>query len=270
MIFIAVIVITIVVIVFYPSKKEDEMIINSGGIGVVLTEDSGTADIKTIPIGDGTIDDNGIININPIEKQKLDIPNLNRKIVFSDSMPEDARKIILSNIATLITQLKEDSSSFKNWLDLATHYKIIEDYEGARDIWEFINETSPRNSVSFSNLGDLYHYNLKDFSKSEKNFKEAIERNLSVQSYIGLHELYKYSYKQDTTLAVDILVEGMLKNPTSIDLIITLANYYKERGNIAKGDFTNAKKYYEQARDNAKKMANTQLVELLDLEIANL
>jgi len=52
--------------------------------------------------------------------------------------------------------------------------------------------------------------------------------------------------------------------------MITLANYYKERGNMSKGDQTNAQKYYEQARDEAQKIGNTQLVDAINTELENL
>src|SRR3989304_944637 len=80
--------------------------------------------------------------------------------------------------------------------------------------------------------------------------------------YIPLHELYKYSYKQNTTLVTDVLFEGLKEEPRNINLLITLAAYFKEIE-----DIVNAKKYYTQARDEAQKLKNTQLTELLNKEI---
>lgn len=238
--------------------------ITKDGLSATLSEGSGNAEIEQIPI----VDIDSGIDIRKVDGpigQDLDYPELDREFVFLDSFPEEARVIINNNITTLKANLEVDKDSFGDWLDLAMQYKIIEDYEGARDIWEFLNIAFPGNSISPNNLGDLYHYYLKDFPKSEQNFKKAIENSPNAQSYIGLHELYKYSYKQETSMVTDILIEGIEKNPRNTDVIITLAAYYKEIG-----DSTNTKKYYEQAHDEAEKIGNIQLVELLNEEISKL
>jgi len=254
--------------VAYDFNREDTLLdndkkeITDGNVGIILSDDDRNADIKQIPITD----------TNDIKKeQEIDYPELTSSIVFPDSLSEDARVIIANNIATLINKLEKEENSFGGWFDLAAQYKIIEDYESTRDIWEFLGESFTGNNTVFSNLGNLYHYDLKDFPKSEESFRKAIENDKSnIQSYIGLHELYKYSYKQETSLVIDILIEGIEDNPINIDLMITLANYYKERGNMSKGDQTNAQKYYEQAREKAQKLGNTQLIEAITQEISNL
>ena len=252
--------------VAYDFNREDTLLdndkkeITDGDVGVVLSEDSGDADIKQIPITD-----------NVVKEQEIDYPELTSSVVFPDSLSEDARVIIANNIATLINKLEKEENSFGDWLSLAAQYKIIGDYESTRDIWEFLSISFTVSGTVLNNLGDLYHYDLKDFPKSEESFRKAIENDKSnIQSYIGLHELYKYSYKQETSLVIDILIEGIEDNPINIDLMITLANYYKERGNMSKGDQTNAQKYYEQAREKAQKLGNTQLIEAITQEISNL
>ena len=227
-----------------------------------MSEDSGNADIKQIPI----------TNTDNTEKEpEINYPELSSSIVFPDSLPEDAQVIIAGNIATLIDRLEKEKDSFNDWFNLAAQYKIIEDYEGARDIWEFLSISFTGSNTVFNNLGDLYHYNLKDFSKSEETFRKGIENDKNnVQAYIGLHELYKYSYKQETDLVIEVLIEGIENNPISTDLMITLANYYKERGNMSKGDQTNAKEYFELALVEAEKLDNTQLIDILTQEISNL
>ena len=225
--------------------------------GNVTIEGSGDYEIKQVPV-----DDTG---------QGLLHPDLDHALVFPDSFPEDARVIIRNNVSTLVAQLETDPTSFEGWINLATQYKIIEDYEATRDVLEFLSVVSPENGVSFHNLGDLYHFNLKDFPKAEENFRKAIENSpQNTQSYGGLHGLYKYSYKQDSDLAESVLLEGIEAVTNNIDLVIALANYYKERGDVSKGDIANAKKYYEQARDEAEKLGNTQLVDTLNEEINNL
>jgi len=205
-----------------------------------------------------------IIIEDDIIKISLAVPNLNKPIVFyNNDLQEDTKILLREKIAKLRNNLKENSDIFLDWLDLGLNYKIVGDYESARDSWEYASAIRPENSVSFANLGDLYHYYLKDFPKAEQNLRKAIENDKqNISFYIRLHELYKYSYKQDTTLVTDILFEGISANSESIDLLITLATSYKEIG-----DKVNAIKYYTQARDEAQKLENTQLVELLNEEI---
>lgn len=209
------------------------------------------------------------IEITPVEKKtpiEISIPDLNKPIIFADDISDEVRKTTTEKINKLTEELKKDNNLFSNWIELGLYRKLIKDYEGAKEVWEYTNLVWPKNNISFNNLGDLYHFYLKDFPKAEQNLRTAIENNKqNTGTYTALHELYKYSYKQDTILVTDILFEGLAENPNNIDLLTTLAAYYKETGNTI-----NAKKYYEQARDEAQKLGNIQLVELLNEEISNL
>tara|TARA_B100001971_G_C18183784_1_gene534356 strand:- start:42 stop:860 length:819 start_codon:yes stop_codon:yes gene_type:complete len=216
-----------------------------------MSEDNTAYNIEILPIDD-------------IDEPSVSLPELNRSLEFPQDFPNDARDIVTAKIAKLNEELTSDPTLFDNWLALAIQRKLIEDYEGARDIWEYLNIISSGNSVSFHNLGDLYHFFLKDYPKAEENFRKAIENSPGQLSYyINLHELYKYSYKQDTNLAIEVLFDGLKIDSTSTDILIALAIYYKEE----KNDVENAKKYYEQARDEAQKAGNTQLVGLIDGEL---
>ena len=219
---------------------------------IAASVDNIPQDIKDIVI------ENNIIKIN------LAVPNLSKQIIFyNNDLPEDAKILLREKITKLINNLKENNDLFSDWLSIGVNYKIAGDYESARDAWEYVSAIRPSSSVSFSNLGDLYHYYLKDFPKAEKNFLQAIENDKQkTDVYIPLHELYKYSYKQNTTLVTDVLFEGLKEEPRNINLLITLAAYFKEIE-----DIVNAKKYYTQARDEAQKLKNTQLTELLNKEI---
>lgn len=241
----------------------------------IVVEDN--AEIDEIPVN---------LNLNADEMLR---PKLNRIIIMPERFSSEAVVILENNIKTLISQLNEDPNSYQAWSDLANQYKTIDDFDGAIEIWEYLSISAEGETISKINLGNLYHYELKEFEKSESAFKDALVINKKIiEAYTGLHELYKYSYKQDTTLATDILLEGLEKNPNNIDLLIALASYYKEKANMIDsadklsttkaGSFihnndrsywlTNAQKYYTQARDEAQKLGNSQLVELLNKEIS--
>lgn len=207
------------------------------------------------------------IKASPIKNKEsvsVYIPDLNEPIVFNDIFSDEEKKIITKKINKLIEELKKDNNLFFNWIELGLYRKSIKDYIGAKDVWEYASKIRPQNNISFANLGNLYHYYLKDFTKAEQNLRLAIENDKqNTGAYIALHELYKYSYKQDTDLAVEVLLEGLTENPNNTDLLITLANYYKEKDNTE-----NAKKYYKQALTEAQKLENTQLIKFLKEELS--
>jgi len=117
------------------------------------------------------------------------------------------------------------------------------DYEGAKEAWEYVVQIRPEDYVAYNNLGDLYHYYLKDYPKAEFYFKKVVELKPDyLQTYTNLHDLYKFLYKEKSDLADDILLEGIKNNPQDYYLRIFLASYYKDQG-----DKINARKYYEEA-----------------------
>src|SRR3989344_7326911 len=191
------------------------------------------------------------------------IPNLNRAIIFRADISQEVREIVTKNITRLTTSLKEDSTQFGDWLELGVQYKIAGDYEGAKGAWEYAGFLGPETYIPWNNLGDLYVNYLKDYPKGEMYYRKSIEKKIDyIQGYRALYELYYFSYKEKWNLADDILLEGLSKNPKSTDLMILLAQYYKETG-----DTTNARTYYQKALTEAKAQGNTPLTDLLKQEL---
>jgi len=196
----------------------------------------------------------------------LSVPDLDRPVVFTGIFSDGEKMAMIKDIKRLSEELKEDSNLFNNWLSLGLQRKEIGDYEGAREAWEYASVISPTNSVSLSNLGDLYHYYLKDYVKSEENLLKAIENSSgNIALYRSLHELYKYSYKEKAGLADDILFKGLEENPNNLDLLILLGLYYKETE-----DIENSRKYYGKALVEAQKQGNNDLVDALQQNIQEL
>ena len=102
---------------------------------------------------------------------------------------------------------------------LGVYRKIIGDYEGAREVWEYASAIRPQNSVSFNNLGELYAYYLKNNKKAEENYAKAIENDPSaIYIYRNFFDFYRY-FAKDTAKARAILEKGIAANPaTSSDL----------------------------------------------------
>ena len=59
-----------------------------------------------------------------------------------------------------------------------------------------------------SNLGDLYHYYLKDFAQAEMYLKQAIANEpANAFLYKNLADLYTLSYKEKAHLAEGVMAE---------------------------------------------------------------
>ena len=134
-------------------------------------------------------------------------------------MNEDAKRIATAKIQDLSSQLKKDSDNLENWLILGIYRKMIGDYEGAREVWEYASAIRPQSSIPLNNLGDLYAYYIKDEAKAEEYFLRAISidpNNLYL--YFKITDFYR-DFNKDTAKARAILEQGIAANPsTSSDL----------------------------------------------------
>lgn len=206
------------------------------------------------------------VELLPPETTTVQEPNLSRPIVFGSTVDAEVRTIISSNVTKIVSDLKTDGERVDLWMSLGMQYKIAGDYEGARMVWEYVGSRAPSDPVSFYNLGDLYANYLKNSALAEKNFKIAIKNNpKNVGSYRALHELYRYNYPANKDLADDILIEGLKVNPSAVDLMVVIAAYYKDTGNLV-----GARGYYDQAIVEAEKQGNTTLASLLKQDRASL
>lgn len=195
-------------------------------------------------------------------------PSLSRQVKYSPDLSAEVKQILAQKVATLRSSLSNNPDDPGSWRNLAIQYKTAGDYEGAKEVWEYMSALYPRDSIPRHNLGDLYYNFLKDYAKAEVYFKSAIDAEpAKAMNYLSLHELYRDAYKQDTTLAVDILKTGIsrVSGNQTIDLYSALGSYYQD-----KNDTANAIIYYTKAREGAQAAGNTALVSQLDAVIAEL
>lgn len=202
-----------------------------------------------------------------IELIEDELPPLDHTVQFEEGVPPETRTMLSENIDKLIAILEEDKTHFNAWLDLALQYKVAGDYRAAEKVWLYLVDAAPQSGLSAHNLGTLYHLTFKDFEKAEKYFLEAIKREpLQGAYYLSFHELYRYSYKTETTRAVDVLKEGLALTPENTDLLLALAVYYRDD----KKDKKMAREYYTQARDAVAKAGNVDLVRAIETDILRL
>ncbi|KKW19239.1 MAG: Tetratricopeptide repeat protein [Parcubacteria group bacterium GW2011_GWA2_51_10] len=193
-------------------------------------------------------------------------PSLDRPTVFPADFAENARTVYTENLAKIKESIETNPENTAAWLDLAIYYKMVNDYEGALEVWEYLVAKNPSDAISLHNIAEYHFHTKKDYPAAERYYRKAIEANPSLSmNYSDLHEMYRYVYKQDTDSAIEILKEGISKVDVrgSIDLTTMLARYFED-----KGDLPNARTYYTQARDMAKGIKETQIMQQLDLEIS--
>jgi Tfp pilus assembly protein PilF len=237
-------------------------------IGSAVTENNGgNSGTTTRTIGGITFEGEGDVVVEEVPIGEAGpAPALDRPVNPPATLSAEAAAGMRKEIAQLTTQIKTDPGNSELWLVLGLRRQEIADYEGAREIYDYVTRLLPSDSTAYINLGNLYHYYLKDFPKAEQYFLKALERDRKVALvYLNLHDLYRYSYKTNTAAAADILKQGIKENPEAVDLYVALGAYYKTQGKRA-----DAKKYYEQAQNLAIASGNTALREAIGKELASL
>ena len=205
-----------------------------------------------------------------IEEVPFDIadiaPSLERNIQFSESIPENVRAQLEEQAASTRASLNEDITRVDEWFTLGIVYHTANDYEGAREVWEFLVQVVPNSSTAYDNLAKLYHFSVPDFPKSESYFEQSLSVDPNnINAYLGLHELYRYSYKQETTLAADTLRDAMKAFPEELGLYTTLGAYYRDVGNISA-----AREVLLTGLDKARDAGNVSMIAALGAEIERL
>lgn len=208
------------------------------------------------------------IEVIPNEEtpEPLKAPNLERAVTFSGSVPESTQAALRARHAELVARLTADPTNGGAWFNLALVYHEANDYDGAREIWEFLAGALPEDTTALDNLGKLYLYNLKDYPKSESYFMGSIMRNPELTTpYLELFNLYRYSYKTDTAAAVDMMSLMKARFPGNTDPHMLLAGYYRDTK-----DYAHARVEYEAALDIARTAGNVALVGAIGNELSSL
>lgn len=195
--------------IYRDSNKRKEAVntsttkINNNGVGIEYS-------------GDGNFQ----IEQVPVEKPNIPVPSLNRSIPKTAS-PELMASVV-PKINEDISKLKADSDQLDLWIELGGLRKLVGDFEGAREAWEYANALSPTNYVSYSNLGALFSQDLKDNLSAEKNYLIAIKNGSNMPYvYYNVAEFYNL-YVKDKAKAIDILEKGLKVNPGDKTLENTL------------------------------------------------
>ncbi|MFA5300206.1 MAG: tetratricopeptide repeat protein [Lutibacter sp.] len=126
----------------------------------------------------------------------------------------------------------EDNFSLSILSNMAMIKRSLEDYEGARKIFEYINYKLPNNSIAYFNLANLYTENIKNYELAEENYLMAIKNSVGEagndQYYRGIANFYTYFYKEHIdrleNVLLDVLKDEAYNN--NQDVLALLADYY--------------------------------------------
>ena len=158
----------------------------------------------------------------PVIKEKKtqisQLPDLNRSVVIPKDFSSADASAVTKKIREIVDFLKKSSQNSVVWESLGLERKGIEDYEGARQAWEYALVLDPYNAVTTDNLGVLYEYYLKDARKAEDYFLAAIKLEpLEVTRYQRAFEFYHDVLHNDKK-ARQIIEEGTQRVPNNADL----------------------------------------------------
>lgn len=140
------------------------------------------------------------------------VPDINRPIIIPPRFAPDVAPSATADIQRIIISLKENPTNAALWGTLGLKRHGIEDYEGARQAYEYSLALAPNNGVTAENLGVLYGYYLHEPIKAEKYFLEALDIEPLDYRYMRLYELYK-DIMRNTAKARAILERGLKEYP---------------------------------------------------------
>lgn len=151
---------------------------------------------------------------------------ISRPIMVSAPLSEADRKRAEGKIKEMIDLIKIDYDNIYPWYDLGAYRRVIGDFEGAAEAWNFVPLIRPKDFISYHNLGDLYGFYMKDYPKSEENYLKSIQNNpQNIQAYLDLAAIYESVYKEKASRVESILLEGLQSNPGNVGLQAALDRY---------------------------------------------
>ena len=148
--------------------------------------------------------------IVPFQYQGRDLEEVRPNSKEVGLMRLEDREKLYQEIRDTGRALKEHPELGQSWLQLGLLKKVIGDYEGARDAWEYIALINPVHHIPSQNLGELYWRYLPNYSKAEEKFRAAIRINpVDSTVYLSLSELYRTASTQKKDQADDLLLVGL-------------------------------------------------------------
>lgn len=119
----------------------------------------------------------------------------------------------------------DDTSAF---IDLGFYKNELGDTKGSIKAYKAGLELKPTNELILSNLAHVYE-NLKDYKNAERYYRKLVEVNpRNTRGIMDFASMYRYYFDDKHDAIVDLVeVKGLAVNPNNPNLLIFLANYYR-------------------------------------------
>ena len=202
---------------FIPTTSQE---ITDEGVTIGV-ESTGDFKLENIPIATTTTAGTQPVPLPPA-------PEYLRTFVYPAYFNVEARTITNKNIADQQKAIDKNKTDLNAWIELGNLYNLVQDYDGARIMWEYATKLNPDYFVPYANLGNLYMSDMRNYAKAEANFKLAIKADPNqINVYRSFYELYRFGFKDDIK-AKAILEEGIKANSNKAQDLIYLRDHYSE------------------------------------------
>src|SRR3989344_7349091 len=111
-----------------------------------------------------------------LREQALSIIN-KPVVVTANALPDSVKNEALKKLEELAIMIREDYDYSNQWYDLGAYRKLLGDYAGAIDAYDFVTLIRPNDVISYMNLGEIYAVYLKNYGQAEKNYLQAIKND---------------------------------------------------------------------------------------------
>ncbi|MEK7644091.1 MAG: hypothetical protein AAB390_02190, partial [Patescibacteria group bacterium] len=122
---------------------------------------------------------------DPNQKNEAVAPNdLLTLKVLDERFPPAQLEILKGQFAAAVSAVEKNPDSYNDWITIGIVKKQVNDYEGARAVWEKAAILRPAGSLPLFNLANLYADFLNDPTKAEEYYLAALKNSPDlVQAY---------------------------------------------------------------------------------------
>jgi len=166
------------------------------------------------------------------KENQIEVFNYQDLVVFElkkDDLPQWKQDEYFERFLRVRDIISQNADSFDALQELGSLHKALGNLAMAEKAWIYTGQIRPKNSPSFSSLGDLYANFLAEPEKAEAAYKTAIANSEGEPYNAGysrqLFELYFYHF-EDYPKTEEFLKERLEKYPDNLDYLSLLAYLY--------------------------------------------
>ena len=145
-------------------------------------------------------------------------------------LTDEERAIKEQEVADALDAIAENPEDFSSYTALALAYEDLGNYVGAEKTYKKMNELSPLNFLSFSNLGNLYRRQQLYEAAEEMYLRTIANAPRKTDLTRPLVDLYTYNLPEKKSEIPKILEKGLAEVPNSVELLRQLAAFYRQEG----------------------------------------